>query len=709
MALNLDAIGKKIGPVTKDYTWKDVVLYALGVGAGFDELEYCYEHQLKVIPSFSIASVFEFLAEVGMSSNADLSGILHGEQDIIFHNPIPTEGTLTTEGVITHMYDKGQGKGALVVAEADTYHSKGQKLFTNVFTLFCRKDGGFGGDAGPSETVEFPGRAPDFEEKSISSHDQPLLYRLSGDIFQLHVDPEFARASGFEKPIMHGLCTHGFACKAVIKHLFPGEPERMTRFRVRFSRTIYPGVPITTQIWKMEEGRALFRTINAENGDVVIDQGIVEWMSKEETERRSRLGGIRFDGRVAIVTGAGAGLGRVYALELANRGASVVVNDLGGAQDGSGDGSRSPAEQVVEEIKASGGEAVANYDSVATPEGGKAIVDTAIKAFGRLDIVVNNAGILRDKTLVKMEPENWDVVMGVHLKGAYNVTRPAFVKMRENRYGRIVFTTSAAGLYGNFGQTNYSAAKMGLVGFMNTLKLEGDKHNIKVNTVAPIAGTRLTEDVLPPDLFEKLTPEFVAPLVLYLSSEQCPVNGAIYNAGMGYFNRVAILTGTGVVVGDGKEALSVEDVAANMDKIKSLDGAEEFSSATAAFGPMLDAFSPKKKDEGAEPADTLTVKGIFERIPDAFLADKAAGVEVVFQFDISGDEGGSWHVTVKDGICEVAEGSHASPTTTIKMVDEDFVKMITGKLNAMSAFTSGKLKIEGDLMKSQLIEKLFKF
>ncbi|MBW1702008.1 MAG: MaoC family dehydratase N-terminal domain-containing protein, partial [Deltaproteobacteria bacterium] len=382
MALNLDAIGKKIGPVTKDYTWKDVVLYALGVGAGFDELEYCYEHQLKVIPSFSIASVFEFLAEVGMSSNADLSGILHGEQDIIFHNPIPTEGTLTTEGVITHMYDKGQGKGALVVAEADTYHSKGQKLFTNIFTLFCRKDGGFGGDAGPSETVEFPDRVPDFEEQSTSSHDQPLLYRLSGDIFQLHVDPEFARASGFEKPIMHGLCTHGYACKAVIKHLFPGEPERMTRFRVRFSRTIYPGVPITTQIWKMEEGRALFRTINAENGDVVIDQGIVEWMSKEEIERRSKLGGIRFDGRVAIVTGAGVGLGRVYALELAGRGASVVVNDLGGAQDGSGDGARSPADQVVEEIKASGGEAVANYDSVATPEGGKAIVDTAIKAFG---------------------------------------------------------------------------------------------------------------------------------------------------------------------------------------------------------------------------------------------------------------------------------------------------------------------------------------
>jgi len=300
--------------------------------------------------------------------------------------------------------------------------------------------------------------------------------------------------------------------------------------------------------------------------------------------------------------------------------------------------------------------------------------------------------------------------MDVHLKGAYNVTRPAFIKMRENGYGRIVLTSSAAGLYGNFGQTNYSAAKMGLVGFMNTLKLEGEKHNIKVNTVAPVAGTRLTEDVLPPDLFEKLTPEFVAPLMLYLCSEQCPVNGAIYNAGMGYFNRVAFLTGPGGVIGDGKEVPTPEAVAANMEDIKSLEGAEEFPNATAAFGPMLDAFSPKKKkkEEEAGPPAKLTVKEIFERLPDAFRADKAAGVEVVFQFDISGGDGGSWYVTVKDGTCEVAEGSAGSPTTTIKMADDDFVKLITGELNAMSAFTSGKLKVEGDLMKSQLIEKVFK-
>jgi acyl dehydratase len=316
MTLNLDSIGKRIGPLTKEYNWKDVVLYALGVGAGFDELEYCYENRLKVIPSFSSGIVFEFMTSVGLSSGVDPAGTLHGEQDIIFYSPIPPEGTLTTEGSITHMYDKGPEKGALVVAEADTYHSNGQKLFTNIFTLFCRKDGGFGGEPGPDETVEFPDREPDFEENAHPSLDQPLLYRLSGDVFALHVDPDFAKASGFQKPIMHGLCTHGYACRAVIKHLFPREPERISRFHVRLSRPIYPGVPIRTQIWKIEEGKALFRTINVENGEMAIDQGVVEWMSQDELAKRAKLGGIRFNNRGAIVTGAGAGLERAYALEL---------------------------------------------------------------------------------------------------------------------------------------------------------------------------------------------------------------------------------------------------------------------------------------------------------------------------------------------------------------------------------------------------------
>ncbi|MFO7600110.1 MAG: SDR family NAD(P)-dependent oxidoreductase [Candidatus Desulfacyla sp.] len=427
-------------------------------------------------------------------------------------------------------------------------------------------------------------------------------------------------------------------------------------------------------------------------------------------EAAAKVEAIRFDDQVAVVTGAGAGLGKVYALELAGRGAKVVVNDLGGARDGSGGGSSSPADAVVEEIRAAGGEAVANYDSVATPEGGQAIVDAAIHAFGKIDILINNAGILRDKTLVKMDPENWRAVMDVHLNGAYHVTRPAFIRMRENRYGRIIFTTSAAGLYGNFGQTNYSSAKTGLLGFMNTLKLEGDKHNIKVNTIAPVAATRLTEDILPPDLLAKLKPEFVAPLVLYLCSQGCKEQGMIFNAGMGYFNRAAIVTAAGTVVGDAKSVPTLEDIHRHWDEINDPSGAEEFPNATAAFGPMLEAFSPKKKEAGA-PQETkgLTVADVFEGLPKAFQPDKAAGVNVVFQFDISGDAGGSWYATIKDGTCEVTEGTHGSPTTFIKMADNDFVNLITGKLNAMSAFTGGKLRIEGDLMKSQLIEKLFKF
>ena len=708
MALNLDSIGKKIGPVTKKYDWKDVVLYALGVGAGFDDLDYCYENRLKVIPSFSIGAVFEFLAEAALNSEVDLSGILHGEQDIIFHNPIPTEGTLSTEGTITHIYDKGKETGALVVAEADTNHSNGQKLFTNIFTLFCRRDGGFGGPDAPKEPVEFPGRLPDFEEECVPLPDQPLIYRLTGDIFALHVDPEFAKASGFEKPIMHGLCTHGYACRAVIKHLFPGQPERMKRFRNRFSRSLYPGTPIKTQIWKVDEGYALFRTINAQTGDVVIDRGIVEWLTAAEMEQQSRKEKIRFDDRVAIITGAGAGLGRIYSIELARRGARVVVNDFGGNRDGAGEGSFGPADKVVEEIRAMGGEAVANYDSVATSEGGRGIVNTALEAFGRLDILINNAGILRDRSLAKMEPEDWDAVMSVHLDGAYNVSRPAFSTMRENRYGRIVVITSASGLNGNFGQTNYSAAKMALIGFMNTLKLEGEKHGIKVNAVAPIAATRLTEELLPPDLSEKMKPDFVAPLVLLLCSEECRVSGRVYSAGMGYYSRVGLVTGQGTVIGDGKQIPSPELVERHINDICSLAGAVEHFDATSALGAMLQALT-SKPEKAVQPVESLTVKAVFGRMPGAFQKDRASGVDVVFQYHIVGPAGGEWYVTIKGGTCEVKTGEHAQPTTTIMMSDEDFLNLINGKLKAMQAYTSGKLKIHGDIMKSQLIEKLFKF
>ncbi len=301
---------------------------------------------------------------------------------------------------------------------------------------------------------------------------------------------------------------------------------------------------------------------------------------------------LSFEGRVAIVTGAGGGLGRTYALDLARRGARVVVNDFGGARDGTGSSS-SPAEKVVEEIKAQGGEALPNFDNVALSEGGENIVKTALDAYGKVDIVVNNAGILRDKSFLKMEPDSWDTVMAVHLKGAFCVTRPAFKVMKENQYGRIVMTTSAAGLYGNFGQSNYGAAKMGLVGLMNVLKQEGIKYDIKVNSIAPTAGSRMTEDLMPPDFFEKVKPEFVTPMVVYLCSEQCAETGNIYNAGLGIFSRVAIVTGPSSRVDDGKEFATAEDVKNNMDKINSLEGAKTYNNLSEPMGDAMAALGGK--------------------------------------------------------------------------------------------------------------------
>jgi len=304
---------------------------------------------------------------------------------------------------------------------------------------------------------------------------------------------------------------------------------------------------------------------------------------------------IRFDNRVVIITGAGGGLGRTYALEFAKRGAKVVVNDFGGSRDGSSTGSASPADVVVDEIKALGGDAIANYDNVATVDGGEHIVQTAKKAFGRVDILINNAGILSDKSFVKMLPENWQSVVDVHLNGAYNVTRPAFKLMKEQGYGRIIMTTSAAGLYGNFGQTNYSSAKAGLVGLMNTLKIEGLKYNIKINTVAPLAASRLTEDVFPPDFFEKTKPDFVAPIVLYLCSESCPMTGGIYNAAAGYFNRVAMKTGPGVVIKGTSEFPTVEDLIANKSAIDNMSQAKEFFQLNEQVGDAFMAFENPDK------------------------------------------------------------------------------------------------------------------
>jgi NAD(P)-dependent dehydrogenase (short-subunit alcohol dehydrogenase family) len=274
-----------------------------------------------------------------------------------------------------------------------------------------------------------------------------------------------------------------------------------------------------------------------------------------------------YDGKVAVITGAGGGLGRSHALELAKRGALIVVNDLGGSVDGQG-GSHTAAQQVVDEIKAAGGEAVANYDSVATPEGGKAIIQTALDTFERIDIVINNAGILRDAAFKNMTPELLEPVIDVHLKGAFYVTQAAWQHMRDQNYGRIVNTSSAAGIFGNFGQTNYGAAKAGLVGFTRVLAVEGAKNNIKANAIAPVAKTRMTEELLGA-MADKLDPAFITPVVAWLAHEDVPVSGEVYSCGGGHVARIF----TAVTAGwTDTESLTVEDIRDHFDEIRDEDG-----------------------------------------------------------------------------------------------------------------------------------------
>ncbi len=298
---------------------------------------------------------------------------------------------------------------------------------------------------------------------------------------------------------------------------------------------------------------------------------------------------IDFQDRVAVVTGAGGGLGRVYALLLASRGASVVVNDLGGSLHGEGSGT-SAADAVVEEIEEAGGAAVADYNSVAEPEGGAAVIERAVETFGRVDILISNAGILRDRTLINMEVDDLRSVLSVHLEGAFYVTRPAFRVMKKQQYGRIVLTSSGSGIFGNFGQTNYAAAKAGLIGFMNALKLEGAKYNVLVNAVAPIAHTRMTEEILG-EMADKLDPESVAPAVAYLASEENQRTGELWSVGGGSVSRVFTALCEGYFKHpDHDGPLTIEDVAEHADDVRIEDRyIVPFSSRDefAKLGPML--------------------------------------------------------------------------------------------------------------------------
>ncbi len=288
---------------------------------------------------------------------------------------------------------------------------------------------------------------------------------------------------------------------------------------------------------------------------------------------------------MAVITGAGGGLGRQHALLLASRGAQIVVNDLGGSVSGEG-GSAGPAQATAQEITDLGGVAVPDTNSVATPEGGAAIIQTALDAFGRVDIVINNAGILRDKAFHNMTPDLIDPVLDVHLRGAFNVTRPAWIKMREQRYGRVLNTASNAGILGNFGQANYGAAKMGLVGFTRVLAQEGGKYNIKANAIAPVAGTRMTEELLGP-LAAKLDPALVSPIAAWLVHEDCPVTGEVYSAAGGRIARFFI----GLTPGYYNPALTLEDVRDHFEEIRREDGYTVPAGIADEFTELLKHFS----------------------------------------------------------------------------------------------------------------------
>jgi len=291
---------------------------------------------------------------------------------------------------------------------------------------------------------------------------------------------------------------------------------------------------------------------------------------------------VRFDDRVVVITGAGNGLGRTYALEMGKRGAKVVVNDLGSSAFGDG-ADKAAADVVVEEIKAGGGVAVANYDSVID---GDKIVQTAMDSFGKIDVVINNAGILRDKTFHKMEEQDWDLIYDVHVRGAFKVSHAAWPYMRDQNYGRMVFTASAAGIYGNFGQTNYAMAKLGLHGMSQTLALEGRSKNIMVNTIAPIAGSRLTETVMPQQLVDALKPEFIMPLVVKLCDENSQETGGLYEVGAGWVGKVRWERSKGYSFSV-SEGFAAEDINEVWDKIVDFTDADHPSNIAEANKPLI--------------------------------------------------------------------------------------------------------------------------
>ena len=417
---------------------------------------------------------------------------------------------------------------------------------------------------------------------------------------------------------------------------------------------------------------------------------------------------LRFDGRVALVTGAGGGLGRAYALFFASRGAKVVVNDLGTSTKGEGNSAKA-ADMVVDEIRAAGGQAVANYDSV---EHGDKIVKTAIDAFGRIDIVINNAGILRDVSFHKITDKDWDLIHLVHVKGAYSVTKAAWPYFREQNYGRIIMTTSAAGIYGNFGQANYSAAKLAQLGLANSLAIEGKKANIFTNTIAPIAGSRMTATVMPPEMLNALKPEFVVPLVAYLCHEKTTVNGGLFEVGAGFIAKLRWERTKGHYFPTDAPLLP-EHIASQIDHISdfSPNNVTHPSSIMDATAAVQAGIFSGKKTAKPQAAASSAIDAIFTEIENRIKTEGPALVKEtkgVFVFVIDGD---TFVVDLKNGSGSLSRGAPASEpegSVTITVTSEDFADIVAGKLDAQSAWGQGKLQLGGNMMLAMKLQVLFK-
>eukprot|EP01129_Flabellula_baltica_P015175 TRINITY_DN7543_c0_g1_i1.p1 TRINITY_DN7543_c0_g1~~TRINITY_DN7543_c0_g1_i1.p1 ORF type:complete len:421 (-),score=108.92 TRINITY_DN7543_c0_g1_i1:190-1452(-) len=413
---------------------------------------------------------------------------------------------------------------------------------------------------------------------------------------------------------------------------------------------------------------------------------------------------LRFDDQVVIVTGAGNGIGRIYANQFAQRGAKVVVNDLGGSVSGDGASSKA-ADVVVEEIRANGGIAVANYDSV---EFGDKIVQTAIDNFGRVDVVINNAGILRDVSFTKMSDKDWDLINTVHVKGAYSVTKAAWPYMREQRYGRLIFISSAAGIYGNFGQANYSSAKSSLLGFSHTLSLEGKSRNIQSNVIAPIAGSRMTETVIPEDLINALKPEYVSPLVLYLGHDSCPETGKIFEVGGGCIAQVRWNRSEGVTFPLGQE-ITPEQVRDNFDTVTdfSTSSYPENINESLLVNVMANITNTptQESQSGGAPG---TVEGIFSQM-ERLLAGNGPNivkqVKGVIRFNVDGQK---WTVDLSQGSGSISQDDSIKADCTITCGEETFIEVFTGKKNAQQAFMQGKLKLSGNMALAMKLDVLTK-